>query len=163
MHSEGHIVAHLHITEIEHEHSSVRVTSANDDDDAEVDHRPVRTTSINQPGGFLELPHSVRGPRPNQCKIHTPRTPSATSTSDLLEPYDSSESSIRSSINGKRIVGGEELGSRTGCDAGNELNEVNAREKEDGEQRIKIRDVDNSRNQSIGRSKHSVSDYLGEC
>ena len=159
-------MAHLHITEIEHEHLGVRVTADND----EVD--PAHPTCIN-PGGFLELPSRL-----NHCKNHTPRTPSTTSSSGLLEPYDSSESSIGSSIvvhsavresprpsNGCHKPGDESLEIRTGYDGelerkpgGKKLNEINAREKE-GEQRIKIRDS----SRSAGRSKRPASDYLGEC
>ena len=162
MHSEGHIVAHLHITEIEHEHpqAGVRVSAS---DNEEVNQEAI--CSIN-PGGLLELP------RTNQCKNHMPRTP--TSTSGLLEPYDSSESSVGSSIivqsaacesprpsnETHKAAAGDHNEVRTDYDIELERkpggNKINVREEEGG---IKLRNV----NGSVGPSKRSASDYIGEC
>ena len=158
-------MAHLHITEIEHEHpqAGVRVSAS---DNEEVNQGA--TCSIN-PGGLLELP------RTNQCKNHMPRTP--TSTSGLLESYDSPESSVGSSIivqsaacesprpgNGtqklKAATGDHNLDVRNDYDIELERkpggNKINVREEEGG---IKLRNV----NGSVGPSKRSAPDYIGEC
>ena len=174
MHSEGHIVAHLHITEIEHDHG-VHVTS----DDHKVADSDL---ACSNPGRFLELPHRL-----SQCSNgHTPsKTPSTTSTSGLLGPHDSSESSLGSSVIIRPVArqsprptsnesheaeeGGLEV--RAGCDGerlehkpgGNKLKEqVNSRGEEGGEKGIKNCYVDDSGG-SVGRSKRSGSDYLGKC
>ena len=154
-------MAHLHITEIEHEHPQASVRDSASDNE-EVNNQEA-TCSIN-PGGLLELP------RTDQCKNHMPRTP--TSTSGLLEPYDSSETSVVSSIivqsaacesprpgNGthKGAAGDHNLDARTDYDIELERkpggNKINVREEEGG---IKLRNA-------IGPSKRSPSDYIGEC
>ena len=161
MHSEGHIVAHLHITEIEHEHPGMP-------DDDEVAH----TTCIN-PG--ILLPHR------NQSALWTPPI------TGLLEPCES-ESPIESSVvvhtaaceslrpNGShkaRDDGSVRISvnnHRTGCDGepGSRFIKVNGitlgdTHGEGGEQRIVGVDAANNPKRPAGRSKRSESDYLGEC
>lgn len=166
MHSEGHIVAHLHITEIEHEHPGVNVSE---------DHDQVAHTTCHN-SGFKQLPHR------NQCALWTP------STAALLEPCES-ESSMESSVvvhtaicespkpNGNCKSGDDGImqicvnNHRTGCDEdpGNNISiKVNGLSLGDvrgegGKQRIIGVDEANNPKRRVGRSKRSGSDYLGEC
>jgi hypothetical protein len=105
MHSEGHIVAHLHITEIEHEHPGVRVNES-DNEEANQD--------------------ACKSPRPSNGTLK------AAAEDEIRTGYDS------------------DLERKPG---------VNARGEEGSEERIKLRNV----NDSNGSSKRSSSDYIGEC
>lgn len=164
MHSEGHIVAHLHITEIEHDHPAVLV-SDNDIDDSATQH----TTCINP--GYLQLPGRSRA---HQSKNHTPRTPSTTGLLEACESVSSIDSSaipvcksctpqadegvFKIGVNDEGVQCDGELPLQLG--GGSELNEISvAREVQKGEDEQR---GSGGGDQLPAHSRSSGSSKLGE-